>query len=925
MSVSRFGRGSEWRQWDLHVHTPASFQWNGRKFSRDPNAAANTALIDEMIDALKSAEPSVFALMDYWTFDGWFALKRRLIETTAPKLAKTVFPGIELRLAAPTTCRLNAHVLFSDEVADQTLLDFRAGLQVEVVSRPLSNASLIELARIVGEDKLRRHGFNKAEIDSDDERALLAGATIAEINCDSYKAAIKNVPNAQAIGVMPYDTSDGLAEVKWQDHYAYFLGLFGASPIFESRNLDLRGAFVNEVTPGNESWIRHFQTGLQQIPRLVVSGSDAHRFKGVSGDNNKRGYGDFPSGKATWIKADPTFFGLRQAIKEPAKRSHIGARPDKLVEVDQNKTFFIDKIEVRKNASSTLQEKWLSDCNLLLNSDLVAIIGNKGSGKSALADVIALLGNSKQQKYFSFLTNKRFRAKPKELAKHFTGQMTWCDGATDGALLLSDDPEPTSVELVRYIPQLHFENLCNDHVSGLSDVFENELRDVIFSHTDAAIRQKASDFTQLIEQQESGLRDQLNEFRKDLKRLNVEIESTEARLQPGVRKALEELLDLKRKQIDEHKKITPEMEPKPSEELSPEQQSAAANLEAIAVRLKSLDESERATSLANAELAIKTTSLQSVRERLRILRRQFEQFKDETANDGQILGLDLSKLIELKIDEETLNAVAANLPNERNSLSAKAQVDATERQKLSEERAKLQAALNEPQLKYQESLKRLDAWQIKLGELIGSSDIPDSLEGLQARLGQLDQLPATLALEQANRFAIAGEIFDILEAQRKARETLFAPVQDLIRSNALIRDDYKLQFQATLGGSSDALAAPLFALIKQNSGEFRGEEESHSVVRKIAEKLDFSKKAEALQFVSELHDKIVSTANDGDRFGIGIAQLVRVGKSQSGTNKSPATYMTFYLVSLSSSRATPCCSKTQRLNSYPRGNVAHCY
>ena len=109
---------------------------------------------------------------------------------------------------------------------------------------------------------------------------------------------------------MPFTTSDELAEVKWQEHYAYCLGLFKSSPIFETRNLDTWGAFVGNRTDGNDEWIDNFQKALGGIPRLAVSGSDAHIFKGVKGDNNKRGYGDFPSDKATWIKADPTFLGL---------------------------------------------------------------------------------------------------------------------------------------------------------------------------------------------------------------------------------------------------------------------------------------------------------------------------------------------------------------------------------------------------------------------------------------------------------------------------------------------------------------------------------------------------------------------------------------------------------------------------------------
>ena len=41
-------------------------------------------LVDEMIEAMNNAEPAVFAIMDYWTFDGWLALRRRLKDEDAP-------------------------------------------------------------------------------------------------------------------------------------------------------------------------------------------------------------------------------------------------------------------------------------------------------------------------------------------------------------------------------------------------------------------------------------------------------------------------------------------------------------------------------------------------------------------------------------------------------------------------------------------------------------------------------------------------------------------------------------------------------------------------------------------------------------------------------------------------------------------------
>src|SRR4051812_3814188 len=107
LRIASFSRGSEWRQWDLHVHSPASFHWEGERLGTDQSK--NTAILDEMIETFNAAQPAVFAVMDYWHFDGWFALKDRLREDSAPNLEKTVFPGIELRLSAPMSGRLNAH------------------------------------------------------------------------------------------------------------------------------------------------------------------------------------------------------------------------------------------------------------------------------------------------------------------------------------------------------------------------------------------------------------------------------------------------------------------------------------------------------------------------------------------------------------------------------------------------------------------------------------------------------------------------------------------------------------------------------------------------------------------------------------------------------------------------------------------------
>ncbi len=658
MSKREIARGSVWRQWDLHIHTPASFHWLGKKFRDCANADERRDLIDQMIDALNKAEPAVFAIMDYWTFDGWLALKARLKEAGAPTLHKTVFPGIELRLAAPMKGRLNAHVLFSDEIEDQALLDFKQTLTIELVNRPLSDSALIQLARETGPDKLKTHGFDKADVVASDEKALLAGAIVAELNPDSYRSAIAKVKQGQAIGFMPFDTNDGLADVKWHEHYAYVMGLFQTSPIFESRSIDLHAAFAGVRTAGNAKFFDNFYSALKEVPRLAVSGSDAHCFVGVAGDNNKRGYGDFPSEKKTWIKADPTFHGLKQAILEPAKRSFIGVKPFKVQAVETSKIHFIESIEVSKTGTKAGVGSWLHGCDLPLNPDLVAIIGNKGSGKSALADVVATLGFSRQTKHFSFLKPDRFLGKGGDPARQFTGTLTWRDESTESRPL-NEPPAPDKQELVRYIPQHYFEELCNDHVSGKSNAFEQELRAVIFSHTKEEMRLGALDFDQLTEQQEQSLRNRLGEFRKDLKSINSSIARIEDQLQPIEEQKLMDQLLVKTREIDEHQKIKPVEVAPPPETMEPEQKQAA---EALAITSQKIEASTKRKQQIQTEItaiAKQQKAIADAKEQLRLLQRAYDQAQQQVAEDLLLAGLNWSDVVKLEIKTSLLDERSA--------------------------------------------------------------------------------------------------------------------------------------------------------------------------------------------------------------------------------------------------------------------------
>ncbi|MFP3354728.1 hypothetical protein R0K04_25590, partial [Pseudoalteromonas sp. SIMBA_153] len=86
----------------------------------------------------------------------------------------------------------------------------------------------------------------------------------------------------------------------------------------------------------------------------------------------------------------------------------------------------------------------------------------------------------------------------------------------------------------------------------------------------------------------------------------------------------------------------------------------------------------------------------------------------------------------------------------------------------------------------------------------------ETILGLEHQLEKLNDLPIERDELQTQRISITAQIFDILDEQRISREALFKPVQELIQSNSLIRNEYKLQFQSELKSNLDMIYDRLF-------------------------------------------------------------------------------------------------------------------
>ena len=539
MVLAKFPKGSEWRKWDLHVHSPASHKFKGTW--------------EDFIFQLAGSECELIGINDYFSVDGYKHLKALINEvdslpSTRSDLknalsqlkSKALLPVVECRMTnvlqnknSKSGVRLNFHIIFSNKVNVDNIETFIKQLHI--------------YDRMIG-DKY------------DDPEFLLNSTSV------DFLSTVQQLKNERAFKDkyyknqfliwLPYDEYGGIDDVDPQADRYLKEGFINISDLIGSANANQINFFLgkNEKFPKEkiEEWFGK--------PKPCVKGTDSHDASSELGrlkDDKNR-----PTDKYIWVNADQTFEGLCQIVNEPEDRVFIGKRPPKLKKVENNKTFHISQVKIRKKDNSNLEEKWF-DCELDLNHGLVAIIGNKGKGKSALTDIIALAGNTKKAEHFSFLTKDRFRIKGGRLAQNFETSVIWADGEESAPIGLHENPSSDALESVVYIPQSYLEEVCTERDASEKSKFQKEIRHVIFSHIDQAKRLGNDSLENLITYETEEKIDQIKIFKDRLSKINQEIISLEEQLKPGHLKQIEEALKEKKRQLEVHAATRPDEQPNP--------------------------------------------------------------------------------------------------------------------------------------------------------------------------------------------------------------------------------------------------------------------------------------------------------------------------------------------------------------------------
>lgn len=113
-NMEEYCRGSEWRRWDLHIHTPGTQkndQFEGsspeEKWERYYKCIAE--YIGDGSDPAKSI--AVMGITDYMSVDNY---KKVVEDKRLPESIKLLIPNVEMRIAPiARTSPINVHCLFN--------------------------------------------------------------------------------------------------------------------------------------------------------------------------------------------------------------------------------------------------------------------------------------------------------------------------------------------------------------------------------------------------------------------------------------------------------------------------------------------------------------------------------------------------------------------------------------------------------------------------------------------------------------------------------------------------------------------------------------------------------------------------------------------------------------------------------------------
>ena len=459
-------RGSEWHRWEPHIHAPSTVL-NDQFGSNDPWSS--------YLETLEKATPKIeaIAITDYYVTDTYEELLKHKAAGRLPDV-RLLFPNIELRLdVAAKSGFVNIHMLISPE--DPGHLS-----EVKRVLKRLQFSAYNDQYDCTREELIKLGRRANPEI-ADDRAALREGAKQFKVNFKQLRDVIgtndwakRNILIAVAGG-----TGDGTS------------GIRHAADRVVRQEIEKFAHIIFSSSPAQrEFWLGEGSDTVEELRarydgcKPCLHGSDAHDQQSVAQPFENR---------FSWIKGDLVFDALRQACIDPRGRAYVGDQPPRSAMPSQ----VVSQVTIDR-------ADWATTPKIPLNPGLVAIIGARGSGKTALVEVIAAGCDAISEAVWDSdeSVSPSFLARARRLIGSAATSLTWGGGATSTRSLSGDDANRhMSFPRAQYLSQQFVEELCS--AKGVSDGLEEEIERIILESHSEDDREGAIDFAELRDQRTS--------------------------------------------------------------------------------------------------------------------------------------------------------------------------------------------------------------------------------------------------------------------------------------------------------------------------------------------------------------------------------------------------------------------------------------
>lgn len=777
-------RGSEWRKWDLHIHTASSY---------DSKYKAEDA---DMIlcQALRDNEISAVAITDHFIIDNDRIKHLRELE---PEIV--FFPGVELRTDKGAD-NLHLILIFSEKIDLDTLAaDFEA-----IMIR------------------------NKAKAKESEQTIYWDYNDIVEF-CNSHGGLLSIHAGKKPNG-MDEEISNTLP-----------VNMAIKKEIAESVDFYEVGR-LKDI----DNYYAHVFNFVDEKPLIMCS--DCH-------DPRK-----YCTKEYLWIKANLTFEGLKQCIYQPKERVYIGAIPPVLDRVEKNKKANIDKISTHRVENSRNPDVCWFDFDIPLNPGLVAVIGNKGSGKSAFSDILGQVCKCKTMGSASFLNKNRFRKMPKNYAEDYKAVIEWRDGHSEDKTLDVED-FGTTIEDAQYLPQKYIEEVCND----IENKFQEEIDKVIFSYVDKTERGNATSLSELVVNKSTSIHLEIRTLQNEMEYLNKIIIQLEKKKTTEYSRWVEDSLKKYTELLERHEKNRPQEVKKPvPQKGNTEYQS---KLQAINLKITEIEQEIRKYKEEITKLTVAITETKDILAKLRLFKQEIKEIQEEILrylDKYEIKGLDGKICVE--IPDKQLENHLTLLQGKKVTKQAIINCEGDGQKGLIQLLAELEKEKNKiiensdaEEKKYQKYLVDLQQWETEKKKIIGDMESEGTQLYFKNEKEYLDNNLETEFVEmRSQRDDKFKKLFELKMKFISVYDEIYTPVRNEIEK--LLGDlSDSVEFKAEMQLVHNEFTDKILSFVNQrHAGIFKGRTEAHNKMDKFIRSTEFND----IESVLELSKKIMEVVDE---------------------------------------------------------------